>query len=64
VKYKTLAELKAAVDAGEVAGTLTVDNDDTYFYTDGDDGDCVFRMHPADLTGQALDLLGIPHEEA
>jgi hypothetical protein len=62
--YQTLADLKQAVDSGEVSGTMTLDNDEAFLYTDGDDGVEVFRMHPYDLLRQALDLLGIPHEEA
>jgi hypothetical protein len=59
--YQTLADLKQALDSGEVSGTVTLDNDETFLYTDGAE---VFRMHPYDLLRQALDLLGIPHEEA
>lgn len=60
-QYQTLAELKQAVDAGEVAGTMTLDNDEAFFYADGV---CVFRVHPYDLLRQSLDLLAVPHQEA
>jgi hypothetical protein len=65
VKYKTLRELQQACDQARAEGqeppVLTLDNDDTHAYQDGE---CVFRMHPADLIEQALDLLGIPRQEA
>jgi hypothetical protein len=61
--YQTLADLKRALDSGEVSGTMTLDNDEAFLYTDGDDGTCVFRTDPYDLVRQALDLLGIAHEE-
>jgi len=70
-KYKTLAELKAAYDSGELSkdNPVTLDNDSTSVYTEGDEendigGECVFSEHPADLMEQALDLLGIPWENA
>jgi len=62
---KTLAELRefcsrARADGGEVP-VLTLDNDDTYAYL-GEE--CVFGgTHPHQLLEQALDLLGILHEE-
>jgi len=62
-KYKTLKELKEALDDGEInldperGDWLTVESDITYFYVDDE---CVFRMHPSDLLEEALDLLGIP----
>jgi hypothetical protein len=69
--YKTLAELKAAYDRGDVKASLTLDNDQTSIYDYTGDGDPetdedpnawqkVFDMHPDDLLQQALDLLGIP----
>lgn len=64
MRYQALAELKRAVDCGEAAGTMTLDNDEAFFYAGGDDGVCLFRIHPYGLLRQALDLLGIPHEEA
>ena len=62
-RYKTLKELKEALDNGEIeldperGDYLTVESDSTYFYLDDE---CVFRMHPTDLIEEALDLLGIP----
>jgi hypothetical protein len=65
VKYKTLRELQHACDLARAKGQeppeLTVDNDETFAYADDE---CVFRMDPQTLLEQALDLLGIPHEEA
>lgn len=70
-QYKTLAELAAAYSSGELTretAILEVDNDTTYVYWHAaDDPDWlravkVFSAHPYDLTVQALDLLGIPHE--
>lgn len=63
MKYRTLAQLVAAVKAGRATGVLAVGNDDTFLY-DGDPGEeeCVFRMDPGELLEQALDLLGIAHE--
>lgn len=74
-KYKTLKELQEAIQSGEVDMSkcypLCIDNDSTHIYTktideDGDEdiGICLFSLHPADLMGEALDLLGIPWEEA
>ena len=64
-RYTTLAELQHAVTraraAGEEPPSLVLDNDDTFAYQDGE---CAFRMDPETLLEQALDLLGIPHEEA
>lgn len=63
--YQTLAELQHAVTRTRASGqeppVLTVDNDETFAYA-GDE--CVFRMDPETLLEQALDLLGIPHQEA
>lgn len=66
MKYKNLAELKAACEAARAARAeelpyLVIDNDDTHVYQGGE---CVFRMDPAEVLEQALDLLAIPHEEA
>jgi hypothetical protein len=67
MQYKTLKELKEALDKGEIqldqesGDSLIVDSDSTYFYLDDE---CAFRMHPSDLLEQALDLLGIPWETA
>ncbi|RLB28208.1 MAG: hypothetical protein DRG87_09820 [Deltaproteobacteria bacterium] len=67
MKYKSLKELKEALDKGEIQANpangdcLIVDSDSIYFYLDDE---CVFRMHPSDLLEEALDLLGIPWENA
>jgi hypothetical protein len=67
MKYKTLKELKEALDQGAVqvdpegGDCLVVESDSTYFYLDDE---CVFRKHPSDLLEEALDLLGIPWESA
>lgn len=61
MRYKTLAELVAAVRSGEVLGTLVIDNDETFLY-EGDE--CVFRMAPDQLLDEALDMLSVPHEPA
>lgn len=67
MKYKTLKELKKALDKGEIqlnpegGDCLIVDGDSTYFYLDDE---VVFRMHPSDLLEEALSLLGIPWENA
>jgi len=62
-KYKTLKELKDALDKGEIktdperGDYLSLENEITCFFVDDE---CVFRMHPSDLIEEALDLLGIP----
>ena len=67
MKYKTLTELKNAIDKGEIqvhpedGDCLMVDADSTYFYLDDE---VVFRMHPSDLLEEALNLLNIPWENA
>lgn len=64
--YDTLEELVDAIKEGELPAdaTLTIDNDETSMYVDvgPNDYQCVFRMHPGELTEQALDLLGVRHE--
>jgi hypothetical protein len=60
-KYDTLMQLHDAINAGEVTGTLMIDNDAVSMYDEATDTD-LFEMHPSDLLVQALDLLGIPHE--
>lgn len=74
VKYKTLAELKAAYDSGEIPRDepLWLDNDTSHLYDhwnyprDDDEAQesavCVFSMEPYVIMTQALDLLGIPHD--
>lgn len=62
MKYKTTAALQQAYISGELSvnhDVLTVDNDDTSVYHEGEP---VFRMDPETLLEQALDLLGIPSE--
>jgi len=67
MKYTTLRELKKALDQGEIqlnpgnGDCLIVDADSTYFYLDEE---VVFRKHPSDLLEEALNLLGIPWENA
>jgi len=67
MKYKTLKELKEALDKGKIqlnpesGDCLIVESDSTYFYVDDE---CVFRMHPFDLLEETLNLLGIPWETA
>ena len=66
--YKTLAELKAAYEDD----TLDLEGDGAYLILDNDEifahristDQTVFRMHPHALLRQALDLLGIPWDEA
>ena len=67
MKYRTLNELREALDKGEIklnpqsGDGLTLESDIAYFYVDDE---CVFRMNPSDLLEEALDLLGIPWESA
>jgi len=67
MKFKTLKELKEALDKREIeidpesGDGLTLESDIAYFYVDDE---CVFRMHPSDLIEEALDLLGIPWQIA
>jgi hypothetical protein len=65
MKYATLADLKAAYDSGELsrANSLVLDNDYVAVYDTG--GGAVYEGDgPAALIEEALDLLGIPHENA
>jgi hypothetical protein len=69
--YKTLAELKAAYDSGEISkeNKLLIDNDYTAVAipdpNDQDDYITVFGgSFPSKLLREALDLLGIPNESA
>ena len=57
----TLVELKAAYDSGQVTEPLILDNDQTTVYTDSGK---IFEAHPYDLLRSALDILGIPWDEA
>lgn len=74
-KYKTLAELKAAIDEKRLVlgddDAVTLDNDSTSLYVlsptpeDPENHENVFNGGtPDELLRQALDLLGIPWEEA
>jgi hypothetical protein len=61
-KYKTLAELKAAYDSGELdpeTSPLMLDNDCSTVYTDKE---CVYRGPGYEIREEALTLLGIPWE--
>lgn len=61
MEYKTLKDLKAAYEKGEVTEPVRLDNDATFVYQ-GDDK--VFDGgNPEDLLVEALDLLGIPNEQ-
>ena len=66
MRYEKLADLKAACEKARAGRAeelpyLVLDNDDTMAEQDGEP---VFRMHPYEVLREALDLLGIPHEEA
>jgi hypothetical protein len=72
MKFKNLAELKAAIDTGDVQAAdvlVLIDNDCTPVYA-FDHAEDAIGAHiytgpdPETLLGQALDLLGIPWEEA
>jgi hypothetical protein len=70
-KYKTLQELKDAIDNKDPLTTnayLTIDNDSTSIYSEEDeDGDCILLFDggmPEALLKEALDLLGIPNRPA
>ena len=70
-RNKDLAEYKHYVDreraAGRDAPTLFLDNDAITVYAHDGEGrtiyPAVFESEPYTLLRQALDLLGIPHEE-
>jgi hypothetical protein len=69
--YKTLAELKAAYESGELSkedSVLTIDTDSTVVYAEGhpqaDEYGLVFEGgSPEDLLKEALDILGIPWQD-
>lgn len=59
-KYKTLAELKAAYESGELdpeQSPLMLDNDNSTVWVDDE---CVYRGPGYEIRGDALTLLGIP----
>jgi len=62
-KYKTLAELKAAYDSGELSRDcpLMLDNDCSYVWDDKTD-EQVYSGEGYEIREEALDLLGIPWE--
>lgn len=67
--YSTLEDLHVAYKTGKVPRTepLTLDDDVAFVYVgdedgDGDNAECVFRMHPDLILQEALDLLDIPHD--
>lgn len=76
MKYKSLTDLKQAIDCGELVleegEVITIDNDATYLYVgktydkdedDYTDGEKVFDGGtPYELLFEALALLGIPCE--
>lgn len=78
MKYKTLAELKSAIDSGLVPKewSITIDNDSTSMYEETEEmdskGDLVIESGerifdggmPEDLLAEALDLLRIPNSPA
>lgn len=79
MKYKTLAELKAAYDSGELSKEhkLTIDEDNLYVLEPdpermcdhrGDDDDMAYAYSQewitADILREALDLLNIPYKTA
>jgi hypothetical protein len=76
-KYKTLAELKEAIDSKEVVignRPVVIDNDSTTLYEEeieDENGSLVNNPAllfdggcPQDLLKEALDLLGIPNQPA
>lgn len=61
---RTLAELKAKFDSGALEGcVLVLDNDQTFVYS-ADGERQLFEAHPHDVLRSALDMLGIPWDEA
>ena len=65
-RFNNLKDLVEAKRSGEYVQELplVLDNDNTVLYPADEEADADFRMHPADLLEQALDLLGIDHENA
>lgn len=73
-KYKTLKELVTAIKTKEldIPGlTLTIDNDNCsmWHYVEDENFDLTedtlyFNCHPAKLLEDALDLLGVPFDNA
>ena len=62
-KYKSLRELADAVDKVPT-GTLYLDNDYADMYDDETGEVLLYTAHPYTLLREALDLLGIPWENA
>lgn len=63
-KYKTLAELKAAYETGDLnpeESPLILDNDNSTVWCDDE---CVYRGPGYELVEEALTLLGIPWDVA
>ena len=70
-RYKTLAELVSAIKDGSIDVkeqdlSLTIDNDSCYMYgNDEVDDDTLFDGGmPGELLTQALELLGVPWQNA
>lgn len=61
MRYRTLADLKAAYESGELPrdAPLTLDSDCSYVYHDGEK---VYEGAGCDLREEAFTLLGIPWE--
>ena len=63
----TLAELRTAFETGELTRgscCLILDNDQVYAYADDAGEQQIFSEHPYDVLREALDLLGIPWDNA
>jgi hypothetical protein len=64
-RYANLAELRDAYARGDLTEPLMLDNDQATVYHDaGGDYEKVWDSHPEQMLKDALDLLGIPHEQA
>jgi hypothetical protein len=62
-----LVELRTAFETGELTRgscCLIIDNDQVYAYADDEGKQKIFDEHPYDLLREALDLLGIPWDNA
>lgn len=63
----TIAELRSAFESGDLTRgscCLILDNDQVYAYKDDESDAMIFDEHPYDVLREALDLLGIPWENA